>query len=233
MRTWDNKVMSTSFAFILAVLALVPATVWSYEGRVVDKDTGKPIEGAYVVAAWRGSLISPPERVSVCFHVEVVMTDKEGKFSFSDWSGNINPLIVNRRIEPEVFYKAGYYWDLSKPFPIINKTYVLTPHSGTPEQRFEQIKVPIPLECGLKDSAKKLAPLIRTIYAEAKEAAVTDKQKESAEGWLYTADIFEFDISVADKNKQLRQIEREKGSLSKPKVPIKGSQGEANEGITK
>ncbi len=203
-----NKFARFCIACLLAANTTMPC---AYEGRVVDKDTGKPIAGAYVVAAWRGSLISPPERVSICFHVDVTMTDKEGKFSFFDWSGNIDPLLVNRRMHPEVFYKAGYYWNLSKPFPIINKTFVLTPHSGTPEERFEQIKARIPTECGYEDGPRKLVPLMKAIYAEAKAAAITDKQRQSADGWLEMADRYEFDNSVAAKNKLLRQNEKKRG----------------------
>jgi hypothetical protein len=207
--------MSTSFAFILAVLALVPATVWSYEGRVVDKDTGKPIEGAYVVAAWRGSLISPPERVSVCFHVNVTMTDKEGKFSFSDWSGNFDPLIVNRRMQPDVFYKAGYYWDLSKPFTTINNTFVLTPHRGTPEERFEQINgLRVPTNCEKPRDGKKLLPLLKEVFAEASAVAASPSQKAAADKWLFSVEVYEFDFLTASD----RQSERRKKYLERKRI---------------
>ena len=207
MRTLGEKVLSASLAFIFVFLALASEIAWSYEGRVVDKDTGKPIEGAYVVAAWRGSLISPPERVSVCFHVDVTMTDKEGKFSFSDWSGNINPLIVNRRMELEVFYKAGYYWDLSKPFPIINKTFVLTPHSGTPEERFEQINaLRVPIDCEKPRDGKKLFPLLKEVFAEASAAALSPKQKMAADEWLFLAERYEFDfLTTSDRQRERRK----------------------------
>jgi len=51
-------------------------------GIVVDKETGKPIEGAYVDASWSGSIATVGGPVSYEIAHKVVRTNKDGKFYF-------------------------------------------------------------------------------------------------------------------------------------------------------
>jgi hypothetical protein len=54
-----------------------------FEGRVVDQDTNRPIEGAVVFVRWDLQRITSP----VFFNAKEVLTDKEGKFYIpAEWS---------------------------------------------------------------------------------------------------------------------------------------------------
>jgi hypothetical protein len=54
-----------------------------FEGRVVDQDTGQPIEGAVVFVRWDLQRITSP----VFFDAKEVLTDKEGRFYIpAEWS---------------------------------------------------------------------------------------------------------------------------------------------------
>jgi hypothetical protein len=83
-------------------------------GRVVDSTTGKPIEGALVVAQW-----TKKHGFGLTYHdlhkIVETLTDKEGKFSLS---GTYNPFVE----PPEmIIYKEGYIpWRNDSIFPSSN-----------------------------------------------------------------------------------------------------------------
>src|SRR3989304_3297455 len=88
---------------------------WSYiaepiEGRVVDKETGQPIEGAVVVAQW--ILAKPLEGHSVDHWVVIeAITDTEGRYHIPGWGPKTRPW--NRWLsnyDPKlVVFKLGYW----------------------------------------------------------------------------------------------------------------------------
>src|SRR5262249_28766037 len=61
---------------LAALCAVAPSegkemySVKGFEGRVTDRDTGKPIEGAIVVVQWGGSARSAATGMFMCLHVE-------------------------------------------------------------------------------------------------------------------------------------------------------------------
>lgn len=57
-----------------------------FTGQVVDATTGKPIEGAYVVAQWASNAGIADSR-SICYHVETAVSDKSGRYRISGWIG--------------------------------------------------------------------------------------------------------------------------------------------------
>ena len=84
------------------------------DGRVVDKETGKPIPGALVIVEWSGAVGGPVQSSRVCFHLEVVPTDANGRYHIPGWSRRpaneteggffgVRNVEVTRRT-----YKAGY-----------------------------------------------------------------------------------------------------------------------------
>lgn len=71
-------------------------------GRVVDSTTGKPIEGAIVVAQWTETRGIPGLQYHNLHKIVETLTDKEGKFSVSGTFG----FLVD---PPEmIIYKDGY-----------------------------------------------------------------------------------------------------------------------------
>lgn len=71
-------------------------------GRVVDSTTGKPIEGAIVVAQWTKTRGIPGLQYHNLHKIVETLTDKEGKFSVSGTFGFlVDPPIM-------LIYKDGY-----------------------------------------------------------------------------------------------------------------------------
>ena len=58
------------------------------DGRVLEYDTGKPVEGAFVVARWEGELyvLGAVQSRSVCVHAEMAVSDKDGFFHIPPWA---------------------------------------------------------------------------------------------------------------------------------------------------
>ena len=83
-----------------------PITAW-----VVDKDTGAPIQGVNVVAAWelKGGL----EGGNIMGYVMVMeaVTDTSGKFSFPGWGPKRHrgSGIIRSGAPKLIFFKSGYY----------------------------------------------------------------------------------------------------------------------------
>lgn len=81
-------------------------------GKVVDNATGKPIEGAVVVAQWTNTRGIPGLQYHNLHKIVETLTDKEGAFSLSGASG----FIIN---PPDmIIYKEGYIpWRNDSIFP--------------------------------------------------------------------------------------------------------------------
>ena len=56
------------------------------DGQVLEYDTGKPVEGAMVVARWKGAIFALVESRSVCVHAEMAVSDKNGFFRIAPWT---------------------------------------------------------------------------------------------------------------------------------------------------
>jgi hypothetical protein len=76
-----------------------------YEGRVIDVDTGEPIEGVVVLGEWSREHITPGGAVSEYYDARETVTDKNGEFSIPGQglliASNVTPMKV-------LIFKAGY-----------------------------------------------------------------------------------------------------------------------------
>ncbi len=109
-----------SLRFVLLILVIMFNTGCSHysgiSGKVVDNATGKPIEGAVVVAQWTKARGWLGEQQSELHKIIETLTDKEGKFSLSGAAGFA--------LEPPemIIYKEGYIpWRNDGIFPDKNK----------------------------------------------------------------------------------------------------------------
>jgi len=126
-------------------------------GRVVDRETGAPIPGALVIAEWKGDVGGPVQSSSVCFHLEVVTTDADGRYHIpgwarrpaTDWEGGffgVRNVEVTRKL-----YKAGHsvmLYDANDP-----STISMTPARGTSLERLEQLSLVGTPACGAADGS--------------------------------------------------------------------------------
>lgn len=79
-----------------------------YRGRVVDIDTGQPIEGAVVIAKYEKETFAPPvEPKSSVIHVKETLTDKDGRFVFPSYITIIQPFSWSYDVSFLIF-KPGY-----------------------------------------------------------------------------------------------------------------------------
>lgn len=188
----------------LATVLSLAFPSYAMEGQVLEEGTNKPIEGALVVAIWKGSQVRPAHSSTICYHMKTTTTDVHGKYRILDFSGNLNPFIADRQASIESIYKSGYHG--SKQVPSAIGVDLLAPHAGTQEQQFEQIGARVPYECSLTDEGKKsLLPLMRLIYEEMKSNAKTSKQLEEVEGMLSSIESVEFGLEVAYQRQKDRQ----------------------------
>jgi hypothetical protein len=76
-----------------------------YEGRVVDAETSKPIEGVVVLGTWHSITVTPGGGVSNYYDAQETVTDKNGEFKVK----GIGLLVLNNIPEPDIkVFKAGY-----------------------------------------------------------------------------------------------------------------------------
>lgn len=110
--------MKSLRVFLLIIVLMITAGCSHYPditGKVIDNVTGKPIEGAVVVAQWTKPRGMPGEQYHDLHKITETLTDKEGKFSLSGTTGFI--------LDPPemIIYKEGYIpWRNDMVFPSRN-----------------------------------------------------------------------------------------------------------------
>lgn len=124
--------------------ALLPGCVGQtgVSGVVVDQDTHKPIEGAYVQVYWTGAgggLVD--SGAARCLHTAVARSDENGKFSVPAWRhfSPLNVFLDKDSIYPTLMlYRAGYV--VTKALPASDGQYVVGSNKLTGQQRAEELE---------------------------------------------------------------------------------------------
>lgn len=97
---------------ILVILAVGNGRIFyadgPYHGKVIDKETKKPIEGAAVLAVWRKETPMIAHLMITYYDAQETLTDAEGNFTIPGIvGGSLNPLAKIR--EPLfTIFKPGY-----------------------------------------------------------------------------------------------------------------------------
>ena len=78
-----------------------------YKGKVIDAETGKPIEGVVVLGVWYKEIATPAGGVSSYYDAAETVTDKNGEFEIRGLGlkilTNVGPMDV-------LIFKAGYQY---------------------------------------------------------------------------------------------------------------------------
>jgi len=105
-------ILAASVILLIALIIYSQKIYFPIEGTVIDAETGKPIEGAVVLAEWTitkgiGLTATEPYMIIETF------TDKNGKFKINAYV--LNPFVN----EPDlIIYKAGFVcWSNNFIFP--------------------------------------------------------------------------------------------------------------------
>lgn len=92
-----------------------------YEGKVIDVETGEPIEGVVVLGDWSREHISPGGAVHTFYDAMETVTDKNGDFEIK----GLGLLVMSNIIPMDVLiFKAGYEY-LKSPWESLKKSKYL------------------------------------------------------------------------------------------------------------
>ncbi|MFZ5619388.1 MAG: carboxypeptidase-like regulatory domain-containing protein [Pseudomonadota bacterium] len=188
--------------FLLAALLLLqactatPVRDWpAQEGRVLDAQTGQPIEGAFVVMRWIGY---GGYSQSQCFHVDVAETDAQGRFHIPEWRNDQrSATLVDQLRNVDVVHKPGYrlaertYREQSQKQGV----WYLHADRRSVEDRLEYLLHVLDVtRCGAQDkSDMSLLRLYRSLYEEGGEIAATAQEKDQVDTLRYWSTFILFD----------------------------------------
>lgn len=102
--------------WLLMVMVAVFNTACTYSslsitGRVVDKETNKPIENYVVMVTWVGYVSTFVSTINSCYNIEVVLTDKDGRYKTKPWLKNT--VMVSGKQRYICAFKDGYEFGCS------------------------------------------------------------------------------------------------------------------------
>jgi hypothetical protein len=157
-----NKLIITFFAVII----FLPGCVYAarvdgpYEGKVIDADTGEPVEGVVILGVWYTSQFSPAGATHNYYDARETVTDKNGEFSIPGMG-----LRVLSNLEPMDFliFKSGYEYIGIGPWESLKKAKFLK----------EKIKW---------EGDKAIIPLRKLTVAERRKQGSPDFPSEITEG---------------------------------------------------
>lgn len=86
-----------------------PIQLFPWWGQVIEKDTGRPIEGTVIVVSWERRWPTPAGTASELFAVREALSDKEGKFSIPGRPVSVSvPVIYEIEERRAIVFKPGY-----------------------------------------------------------------------------------------------------------------------------
>lgn len=79
-------------------------------GTVVLSSTNRPVSFATALAIWKGTYEKKSGGIQpICYHIEVVKTDKEGNFTIPGWNQKIDTSYIQNKTATLILYKPGYW----------------------------------------------------------------------------------------------------------------------------
>ncbi len=156
------------FASVITVSA--PPCEGAFEqalnGRVIERDSGKPIADAFVIATWTHQGADPWGSRTSCVRLEIARTDEAGRYSF--------PLpIFGTEPEVQVFMPGFEQYDAKSSLTdeevyAENRLVKVVPFTGPPEKRRHLYNAVSSLRTCHKDNlTDTLMPLYQAVDKEA------------------------------------------------------------------
>jgi len=145
-------------------------------GKVADAATHSPIEGAIVVAIWRGY----GGHSKVCFHTENAITDKDGQYIIPAWKNTGHTSSVTyQEVRISSVYKNRYRLAPTKTHGEDGNYYLEVDRSSNSE-RIKYLLSAAKACFVIRDGSENNAwPLLKEIYLEAVELAETKADQKN------------------------------------------------------
>jgi len=168
------------FMMLMPVFSLTAcASAGGYvSGKVIDADTSEPMQGVHVMIDWYGDINLYVQSDSECIHADSAVTDANGKFRFHPWvkeTHRITPGSVDWSLN---FFMEGYSEVWKRRREASDNLYRMTKFEGTNNERFEYLKQHFNHTGCDDDDVEKFIPVMRSMYKESKEVAVTKDDYE-------------------------------------------------------
>jgi len=195
MKLFANGVLVVFVFLCIALSAGCGKMGLPFSGRVVDVETGKPVEGAFVLALWKGD-VGFFDAQSICYHVETTVSDEDGRFRIPGWIGGGYFGVMNSYIST-IIYKSDYI-DSDKSEGDIQ---YLKRFRGAREDRLRFLISRASHSC-FSAQFQQLTPYNDALYEEAKTIAITSSEKNLADRVKYYLDVVKYGWDKADQGKQ-------------------------------
>jgi hypothetical protein len=163
-------------------------------GEVVDAENGAPVPGAHVAFLWESTIIpsgfTGHNARDICYHAAAAVTDRDGKFDVPGWRKwstyrvyFMDPIAIVYVRGYQPLYKPLQLGPSRGPLEHPNERYALKRFSGGVDQRMDTLFFNLANKaCHYGgESQKSLYPMLKALYAEAREIARTSEQRETVE----------------------------------------------------
>ena len=129
-----------------------------FGGRVLDKETGKPMAGAYVIARWEDYSFNRTN----CVHMDIEITNSEGEYFFGPWLDFVGRAVISQNPPRRMVYAPGY-----EKVNYGNPVYIRK-HRDNPKERIKELRRMTSLFCGDSPGSERVKEnrLRRDIYYE-------------------------------------------------------------------
>jgi hypothetical protein len=161
---------------VVGIAAIQGINLWVGAGQAIDVETGKPLEGVFVMAMWHGNPLLAIESTTACYHFAITQTGKDGSYHLPvlSWSP---ALLINRQRYKDVYF-AGY--ENFSDDDLMGAVIKLRRTRDSVEKRLNELvkRQGFFGRCMSESEEKeKLLPLYKAKYEEGKRIAVTSKEK--------------------------------------------------------
>ena len=201
-----KKILRTTAArFALMWIALLSSGyAIASQGTVIDKTTGKPMAGVFVVTTWSGYVAIAVQTRGVCYDTEMTTTDERGRFSISTF-GKFQPFLQNKNRNIYVV-ATGYEADRSSE----GLDYVMRPRQGTKSEQFTKANEYMRMGggCGEPIPDSRVLPYLKAIYADLAALATTKDEIDIVDSVLWEIENLELGKKVADENRKKLNLEK-------------------------
>lgn len=207
----------------LVVFQFLPHRIYGERvaGHVVDAESNQAIAGAHVALLWESPIephgFTAHNSRDICFHAAATITDAQGHFAIPPWkewtrysveSHDPIAIVYARGYAPRqiVMYEGPF----QPPIERANERFELPRFSGSVDERLNVMwwgKANHACSYG-GESQKSLVPMLRAMYEEARQIALTEAQRQHANSYaIMTANAaIAADPNGPSKDKEVEQF---------------------------